>query len=626
MRTQPLSATALSMAFLIVLLVGCAPSTSTPILPAGDATAHMSTSTATSAPEWTVPVGSSPIFRAVHMDGNDATNRDGGVRALSPDYFAWLRDTNVNWVGLSAELHVSDSMDSTVEIIHSGVKVPAFADEDLVRMFREFRKHGINVYLTMNFDPAESRKADHPVKRWQMGCPDSYLADSSIQPEYWPWAPDHPDHERFVSEFWQTYTEQVVHYARLAQEEGVGLLSLGTETECLFRTRAGSLGANDFQDEIRAMVEAVRAVYQGPLTYDQHYEAFMLADDTHVDALWEDAGLDTIGISAYIPLVEAPPTSVMSVEELEARWESIFGQYLIPLHEKYPDKTILFTEFGYTAWLTSPFNAADHWETLMLPSDSNGNGVDDGQEVQANIYQALFNVMNRHPGVLGGAFLWGNFMASDEQWRDSYFKLRGWDIRWKPSELVVRDQYCAWIGPECTSQPVRSTATPWPTVRPPTPTLASEAIESGLAIYDDGLELGWRLSEYLSTIDMEFAGTVAQGASSIKVEAHEKWGSLKLTGMKDLKDASYTWLSFMVNPGDIRGFDPSVTIFMDGKNFTYVYSKDYAEGKAFPANTWTRVTIPLADLNPDGVSFNSFYFETEAPGTFYLDDIRLVNP
>ncbi len=31
-------------------------------------------STSTSTPEWVVPVGSNPVFRAVHMDGNDGTN------------------------------------------------------------------------------------------------------------------------------------------------------------------------------------------------------------------------------------------------------------------------------------------------------------------------------------------------------------------------------------------------------------------------------------------------------------------------------------------------------------------------------------------------------------------------
>ena len=44
---------------------------------------------------------------------------------------------------------------------------------------------------------------------------------------------------RFVREFWNTYTEQAVHFARIAQEEGVRMYSLGTETDRLFRTRSG---------------------------------------------------------------------------------------------------------------------------------------------------------------------------------------------------------------------------------------------------------------------------------------------------------------------------------------------------------------------------------------------------
>ncbi len=546
------------------------------------------------------------------------------MRALSPGYFNWLRAINVNWVGMSAELHVDDSMDSTVDIKYEDVKVPAFTDEDLIRVFREFRKHGINVYLTLNFDPAESRTAVHPVERWQMGCPDAYLSDSRIKPDFWPWAPDHPDHERFVAEFWQTYTETAVHFAQLAQQEGVGLFSLGTETECLFRTRADARGSNQFKDEIRAMVQAVRAVYQGPLTYDQHYDA-LLQDGYQTSALWEDAGLDTIGISAYFQLVDAPPTSVMSMEELEARWESIFEQTLMPLHNQYPDKTILFTEFGYTASLTSPHKPAAQMDSLMLLSDSNGNNLDDGQEVQANIYGALFSVMDRHPGVLGGAFLWGNFMASDQQWFDSFFKLRGFDIRWKLSENVVREQYCAWIGTECTSQPAWPTATPWPTI---TPTVDMASIQGGQLIYADDLADGWMASEYLSTYDLKSSKTAAEGPFSIKVSALEAWGALKLTFQQNVDTSGYEWLVFQLNPGDIQDISLSVTIFSGRKNLTYVYVEDVAGGKPLSPSQWTRVVIPLNTLNPEGASFDSFYFEldTKQPGTFYLDDIRLVGP
>jgi hypothetical protein len=378
------------------------------------------------------------------MGGNWGTNQDGGVDELPPDYFEWLSDLNVNWVGISVAIYVDDSMDSTVERKYSGVDFPTYKDETLVKLIRAFRQHGFNVYLTLAFENPSQTRSAHPVERWQLGDPDIYNESPAVLPEYWPWALDHPDHERFVSEFWQTYTDQAVHFAEIAQQEGVGLYSLGTETDRIFRTQPGGPGPNDFGDEIRAMVQAVRAVYSGLITYDQFYDVLLYNDWFNASSFWEDSGLDVIGISAYFPLADAAPTTVISVEDFESRWETIFEQYLIPLQTRNPGKTILFTEFGYTDSLTSPYVTGTADYALRVLIDTNHNGLDDGQEMQANIYAALFNVMDRHPGVLRGAFLWDNMMASDELWAQFFGKARGFGVRGKLSEEVVRQQYAKW--------------------------------------------------------------------------------------------------------------------------------------------------------------------------------------
>ena len=98
-------------------------------------------------------------------------------------------------------------------------------------MIRAFHQHGFCVYLTLSFEGQEAEQAEHPVDGAQIGEPNAARWDDRILPEYWPWALDHPDHERFVAEFWESYTEQAVHFGQLAEEEGVGLYSLGTETE-----------------------------------------------------------------------------------------------------------------------------------------------------------------------------------------------------------------------------------------------------------------------------------------------------------------------------------------------------------------------------------------------------------
>ena len=106
-------------------------------------------------------------------------------------------------------------------------------------MIRGVPESRIDVYLTLAFEAHAAENAQRPVRRWQLGdsgdSDGGPCCDSGILPEHWPWRPGHPDHERFVAEFWETYTQQAVQVATLAEEEGVRLYSLGTETDRLFR-------------------------------------------------------------------------------------------------------------------------------------------------------------------------------------------------------------------------------------------------------------------------------------------------------------------------------------------------------------------------------------------------------
>ena len=97
------------------------------------------------------------------------------------------------------------------------------------------------------------------ARRPRGGADGGPCCDSGIQPEFWPWRPEHLDHPRFVAEFWETYTRQAVHVAAIAEAEGVRMFSLGTETDRLFRTRAGGYFVNDFGPQLRSMVDRVRA-------------------------------------------------------------------------------------------------------------------------------------------------------------------------------------------------------------------------------------------------------------------------------------------------------------------------------------------------------------------------------
>ena len=359
----------------------------------------------------------------------EAAGRTGPL--IPPDYIAWLQSLHVNWIGLSVALYYDDSMDSTVERVDSSdAEVSTFSDAVLRQLLREFRAHNIHVYLTLALNDYKAATSARPAKRWQLGDPGQ---PPDIAPEFWPWRPDHPDHQRFVAEFWETYTQQAVHFARLAEEEGVELYSLGTETDRLFQTRSGGALPNDFGQELRTMVARVRAVYSGLLTYDMHYDALITADFYGPGSayLWEDLALDIVGISAWFPLVDARPSTVLSVAALQASYEQIFQQYLIPLAERNPGRPIVFLEYGALDTIETPAAPGDTSAAYQPPVfiDANGNGLDDGRETQANMFQALFNTMAQHSGILHGVFFWDNWISSEEMWEGFWERTRTFSIR-----------------------------------------------------------------------------------------------------------------------------------------------------------------------------------------------------
>ena len=162
--------------------------------------------------------------------------------------------------------------------------------------------------------------------------------------------------------------------------------------------------------------------------------------------LWEDLDLDIVGISAWFPLVDSRPTTVLSVDRLQASYEQIFQQHLIPLAARNPGRPIVFLEYGALDTVEGPAEPGNASGAYQPPVfiDADGNGLDDGRETQANMFQALLNTMAQHPGILNGAFFWDNWMASEDIWQDDGFWVgtRTFGIRGRRlAEEVVRSAY-----------------------------------------------------------------------------------------------------------------------------------------------------------------------------------------
>jgi len=404
--------------------------------------------------------GERPVrLRAVGMGADSGTTRwgsgltnRGAIDTLPEGYFAYLKGVNVNWVGIQVAIHEPDSADPTVVRLYTGdarKMTISFTDEQLIAAIRAFKSHGFNVYLALAFEPITN--AVHPVDRGTLGDPNAPRQHREIDPKFWPWSLTHPQHDSFVERFWASYTAQAVAIGRLAEAEGVRLYSLGTETDLLFRSRSGGNWPNAYGDQLRAMVKAVREVYSGLLSYDMLSPIIQAPNDFYgpgSDYLFHDMGLDVIGVSAYFSLYDSSRAGwVPSVDDLEKRWQHIFDAYLRPLQARNDGLPILFTECGYVDSTNAVVDANADLLAERVLIDANQNGLDDGEETQAHIYQALFNVMDRNPTVVYGAFLWGMMMADDVMYRlgaNTGAMVREHGFRQKLAEKVVRDTYQRW--------------------------------------------------------------------------------------------------------------------------------------------------------------------------------------
>ena len=106
------------------------------------------------------------------------------------------------------------------------------------------------------------------------------------------------------SQWFESYTNFITYYAKLAESYQADYFVIGSEYEM----------ASHRENEWREVVAAVREVYNGPVTYSANF-----GDEAEKTVQWWDV-LDAIGIDAYYPLTEKKDPSV---EELVLAWQPI---------------------------------------------------------------------------------------------------------------------------------------------------------------------------------------------------------------------------------------------------------------------------------------------------------------
>jgi hypothetical protein len=201
------------------------------------------------------------------------------------------------------------------------------------------------------------------------------------------------------AEWFSHYERWIVGEAKVAQRLRADAFCVGLEY--LESSRAHA-------PRWRNVIRAIRAVYDGPLTYAAH--------ESELDLPFWDA-LDFIGVNAYFSLTDSNnPTAA----EMEARWTQR-GEGLAALSRRH-DRPVVFTEVGFAS-IDGTARAPFRWPK---PSDT------EDMNEQAAAYRSLFAVAPQWDWF-GGMFIW-KFKISVPDGNPSE---RHYVFQDKPAETVI---------------------------------------------------------------------------------------------------------------------------------------------------------------------------------------------
>lgn len=217
--------------------------------------------------------------------------------------------------------------------------------------------------------------------------------------------------------WWQDHCKLILHLAQLAQESGIEMYCLGTELVKMTTTHTA---------EWRELINSVRKIYHGKLTYAAHWH-----EEMQKIQFWND--LDYIGVSAYFPL-DAPVGA--DATALKTAWLPHVKK-LQQLHDR-EGKPVMFLEAGYRGVDNC------HREPWAY-----SGGQPDAQ-AQARAYEAMFSAFGNKPWFQG-LYYWKAF--TDPTRAHHHSDSPGYAIDGKPAQQVVRAWYASVDEPKQDNQP-----------------------------------------------------------------------------------------------------------------------------------------------------------------------------
>jgi acyl-CoA thioesterase I len=156
--------------------------------------------------------------------------------------------------------------------------------------------------------------------------------------------------------------------------------------------------------------------------------------------------------------------------------------------------------------------------------------------------------------------------------------------------------------------------------------ISGAAAQQNLAIYTDSLQNNWNNWSWGSTIDFSYSGSsqyIHGGSRSIAIAITNGWAALFLHHTA-FDSSPYSNLTIWVNGGPYGGQALAVKAVvggtLQGGQYQFVPT----------ANTWQRITVPLATLGAAGATnFDGIWIQSQsslALPVFYVDDMSLLPP
>lgn len=290
---------------------------------------------------------------------------------LADESFAELRGVGANTVALIPFLHQAGPKADRLEYSD------AVSDKQLIQGILRAKAAGLDVVLKPQI-----------------------LIDGS-------WAGDvNPGTPEGWRNWFASYSEKIVHYAEIAQNQNVSMFVVGTE-----------LKQSDTQPYWRGLIESVRRVYHGKVTYAAHN-----IDGANGFAHW--ALLDEIGVTLYPALGPSAARSSMqkSIQGVVADLRKVHARY---------QKPVFVTEIGIRSMVGAQLAPWD-WQKQVCDTPANA-------QLQADVLDLWLEALTPQPWV-SGLLVW-NWCS------DPYAGGRfdtDYTVQNKPAQTVLK---CRWAGP-----------------------------------------------------------------------------------------------------------------------------------------------------------------------------------